>query len=198
MGLAVVEVADVRPVPTVVVVRGGERGARGCSCPSGAAIADIGVGADGAAGGEADRVEFNRRAAAAAAPDARGSADFGAVETADLDELVDATAPVALVDCCGKLLGVPCVGALRMASDPVNPPRIPGLPAREPSPARCALAESIVSASAAKLATRISDGLRSVHVNIMVPLDTPGELSDRPCAQATSSKRSSPAQTNFD
>jgi hypothetical protein len=128
--------------------------------------------------GEADWVEFKSRAAAAAAPDALGSADFGAVETADRNEPVGATALVAPVDSCGKRMGVACsVGAARTASDPLNPARIPALPAREPSPPRCALAESIVGASAPRAAIRVSHDLRSVHVNMMVPSDTLCKLS---------------------
>src|SRR5262249_17292514 len=106
-----------------------------------------------------------------------GSVDFGAVETADPDEPVDATAPVAPVE----RIGIPCwpcnVEVARKLVDPVNPARTPALLPREPPPPRCALAESMVSASAARAATRISDGLRSRHVNMMAPSDTIGEPS---------------------
>jgi len=113
-----------------------------------------------------------------------GSADFGAVETADR-EPVDATGPFDLVDSCGKRIGVPCsVGAARTAADPITPACIPALLPREPPPPRCALAESIVSANAARATAKTSDGLRSVLVNMMVPSDTLGELSTVPAPQS--------------
>jgi hypothetical protein len=157
-------------VPKFVVAIGGERGATGCICPSGADTAGIG-GAAGTSGGGVGAVdnapEFNSNNTAPAL-EAGGSADFGAVETADRSEPVDPTAPTALVDCCGKRIGAPCwprnAGATRTAEDPVNPARALALPPREPPRA---VAESIVSANVARAATRISDGLRSVHVNMV-------------------------------
>jgi hypothetical protein len=163
----------VRPAPKFVVAMGGERGATGWICPSGAETAGIG-GARGTGGGgvgEVDMSEFNSSSCRALALETGGSADF---------EPVDATAPTALVDCCGRRIGDPCwprsVGAARTAVDPVNPARALALPPRDPPPPR-ALAEPIVSANAARAATRTSDGLRSVHVNMMTRSHTLGELS---------------------
>jgi hypothetical protein len=97
--------------------------------------------------------------------EAGGSAEFGALKTADR-EPVGAIAPCDLVD--SWRIGIACsVGAARTATDPA-PACIPTLPLREPPPPRCALAGSIVSASAARAAARISDGLRSVLVEIVI------------------------------
>ena len=128
--------------------------------------------------GGPDRLAFNRNSRAPPL-EAGGSAEFGALKTADR-EPVGAIAPCDLVDSCGKRIGVACsVGAARAATDP-----IPTLPPREPPPPRCALAASIVSASAARAAARISDGLRSVLIEILITSNTLGKLSSRPFPQS--------------